>query len=247
MRQLLLVAIISSLATSALAQSHDLPSPDASTVYAKHPGHVVAQNTGKTELQKEAERVSAYQQAMGNDKVQAPTGYSTPTPLLPQSVQAPLAPNGLQPMKLYETPASGAVHTVIKGDTLYNISKRYSVSLSELQRANQLPGSGIQLGQSLLIPVRQQASLNTSTSRLRKIIEPVPVEAKPDAETQLAAEPEQPKLQIYAVAPKDTLSAIARRTCVPTKQLIATNRLTNPDALRPGQRLTLPDGHCLTQ
>lgn len=244
MRQLLLVALISATATPAFAQSHDLPSPDASTIHAKHPSQVMVMNVGKTELEKEAERVSAYRQELGLDNP-APALVSTPTQLSPQMDQAALAPNGLQPMKLYDTASSAAVHTVIKDDTLYNISKRYGVSLNELKQANQISGSSIQLGQNLLIPVRKQATLELAPSKIRKIIEPVPTE--PEDKTQMVVEPEQPKLQIYAVAPQDTLSAIARRTCVPTKQLIATNELTNPDALRPGQRLALPDGHCLTQ
>lgn len=244
MRQLFLVALISSLATASFAQSHDLPSPDASTVYANNPGKVLPLTSGKTELQKEAERVAAYQHAMslGN---QTPVSDLSQTPLDSQSTQAPLAPNGLQPMKLYVTAETASDHTVIKDDTLYNISKRYGVSLSELKRANNIPGSSIQLGQVLVIPVRKQAALQPVSPNVRKIIEPVSIEH--DDETQMAAEPEKSTLQIYAVAPADTLSAIARRTCVPAKQLIAANGLTNPDALRPGQRLTLPEGHCLTQ
>lgn len=246
MRQLLLVALISSLATSAFAQAHDLPSPVASTVDANHPAPIIPPVTVKTELQKEAERVAAYQNAIGLDKtVLEPV--STPTPLHPRSVQAPAAPNGLQPMKLYDTPTSGAVHTVIKKDTLYNISKRYGVTVIELKRANQLTGSAIQLGQNLQIPVRKQI-VAANTPNLRAVVQPVIVpESKVQMETKLATNPVQQRIMAYAVLSGDTLAAISRRTCISTERLINENDLANPDQLSPGHMLALPDDHCLAQ
>jgi LysM repeat protein len=55
--------------------------------------------------------------------------------------------------------------------------------------------------------------------------------------------PEKP--QSYAVAPRDTLYAIAQRTCTSTAELITLNALTAPNKLKPGQMLALPDNHCL--
>ncbi|NBP05548.1 MAG: LysM peptidoglycan-binding domain-containing protein [Bacteroidetes bacterium] len=43
-------------------------------------------------------------------------------------------------------------HTVSAGETLYQISRRYSVSVSELQDKNQLRSAEIKVGQVLLIP-----------------------------------------------------------------------------------------------
>lgn len=42
-------------------------------------------------------------------------------------------------------------HTVGKGDTLYNISKRYGCSVDELKRWNKLKDNGISLGQELTV------------------------------------------------------------------------------------------------
>lgn len=246
MRQLLLVALISSLATPAFAQVHDLPSPDVSTVQTQHPTSVAPAQAAKTELQKEAERVAAFRKVMGLDNP-TPTPVATPTPLrtqTTQTTQAPLAPNGLQPMKLYDTPASGAVHTVIKKDTLYNISKRYGVTVSELKQANQLSGSAIQLGQDLIIPIQKQVVAAT-TPNLRAVTHPVLIDPVVEAETKLAADPVQRRIMAYAVLSGDTLAAIARRTCVSTEQLIRENDLTNPDELSPGHMLALPEDHCL--
>lgn len=47
--------------------------------------------------------------------------------------------------------AVSAYHTVQKGDTLYNLSKRYGISISDLQAWNHLNGSDIHLGQQLRV------------------------------------------------------------------------------------------------
>lgn len=246
MRQLLLVALISSLATSAFAQAHDLPSPSARKMDAKQSAPAIAPVTAKTELQKEAERVATFQTLIGlNKTVSDPV--AAPTPLSTQSVQAPAAPDGLKPMKLYDSPAAGSVHTVVQKDTLYNISKRYGVTVVELKQANQLTGSAIQLGQNLQIPVRKQIA-GVSTPNLRSVVQPV-IEAKPkpEADTQLAADPGQGRIMAYAVLSGDTLAAIARRTCISSERLISQNDLSNPDELSAGHMLSLPDDHCLAQ
>ena len=48
--------------------------------------------------------------------------------------------------------SSGRAHTVVRGDTLSGISRRYSVSVSELMRANNLNSDLIREGQKLSIP-----------------------------------------------------------------------------------------------
>ena len=45
-------------------------------------------------------------------------------------------------------------HTVVKGDTLYGLSRRYGVSVSAIQRANKLSGTNIRIGATLLIPAK---------------------------------------------------------------------------------------------
>lgn len=43
------------------------------------------------------------------------------------------------------------VHTVVKGDTLYNISKRYNITVKELQALNNMKGTSIAIGQELKV------------------------------------------------------------------------------------------------
>lgn len=49
-------------------------------------------------------------------------------------------------------PKPSRSHKVAKGDTLYNISNRYGTSVSALQKANNISGTNIRLGQTLRIP-----------------------------------------------------------------------------------------------
>lgn len=61
--------------------------------------------------------------------------YSNPVPANPQQPTAP----------------SGPYHLVIKGDTLYNISKRYNTTVARLKQLNNLRDDNIQIGQTLRI------------------------------------------------------------------------------------------------
>lgn len=48
-------------------------------------------------------------------------------------------------------PAGMSYHEVVEKDTLYNISKRYNVTVAQIREWNQLPGYDIQIGQRLII------------------------------------------------------------------------------------------------
>ena len=43
------------------------------------------------------------------------------------------------------------VHEVVKGDTLYSLSKKYNIPIDELKRKNDISDSGISIGQKLVI------------------------------------------------------------------------------------------------
>ncbi|WP_034408191.1 peptidoglycan DD-metalloendopeptidase family protein [Deinococcus murrayi] len=48
--------------------------------------------------------------------------------------------------------AADAAHTVVKGDTLYSIARKYGTTVEELQRLNALTGTTIEIGQVLRLP-----------------------------------------------------------------------------------------------
>ena len=49
-------------------------------------------------------------------------------------------------------------YVVKKGDSLYSISKKYGVSVSEITKLNNLSGTNLSIGQELLIPVSDDSS-----------------------------------------------------------------------------------------
>ena len=211
-------------------------------------------------LLREADRIRAYQSANGTGfeevtttVVEPVTTYSygdtttetydyVDTQSYEIDLFAPAAPT---------TVATTQMHTVAKGDTLYNISKRYNTTVGALQAENKISGSALSIGQVMTIPNTVQSSINSSFAQpifasapvqdgyvTRRVVQPVAGQA---------AAPVQTATQIYAVLPKDTLYGISRRTCVAVADLISTNGIANPNALKPGQRLTLPAGHCLAR
>lgn len=48
--------------------------------------------------------------------------------------------------------ADAASHTVVKGDTLYGLSKKYNTTVSALKSLNSLNSNTIRLGQTLVVP-----------------------------------------------------------------------------------------------
>jgi LysM repeat protein len=195
----------------------------------------------------EADRIRAYQSTHGSYtgiSYAATTPQAAPvdTPyeieLFETPVQETVTYAATTPIAATLTPAATS-HRVIKGDTLYNISKRYAVSIDALQSANNISGNNISLGQTLTIPgaatqiITERAVIapvtTASTLTLVRNVEPIPGQSS----------------GVYAVLPKDTLYSISRRACVTVGAIIETNAITNPNALQPGQRLTMPEGHCL--
>lgn len=85
---------------------------------------------------------------MQNKPSPKPVAQSRPKPKPKPVVQAKPKP------KPVSKPASkpSRRHKVVKGDTLYNISNRYGTSVSALQKANNISGTNIRLGQTLKIP-----------------------------------------------------------------------------------------------
>lgn len=95
------------------------------------------------------------------------------------------------------------VYEVVKGDTLYDISRMFRVPVERVTKTNQLSSSLITPGQKLLIPG-------------------ISVE------------------QEYVVRSGENLSSIAYKFGVSTNDLASYNQISDPNRLRPGQTLTIP-------
>jgi LysM repeat protein len=171
-------------------------------------------------------------------------GFSTPniplgplptdTPNLFITSEVPTAtPSGLiTPTALGETGSSAAsssgacTHTVQRGDTLFRIANKYSITLAQLRQANpQVTSDVIQPGQVLQLP-----NCNGQAS-----VAPAPTE-----EGSNTGAPVPAGGQLYTVKRGDTVYTIARHFGVKMQAIIDANKLSNPDNLKVGQQLIIP-------
>lgn len=82
----------------------------------------------------------------------APPVQSSPMPAV-QNSPAPPVQNNPAPADTAAQPVAPANknYTVKQGDTLYNISKRFGLSVDDLKSLNNLTGNGIKIGQVLVV------------------------------------------------------------------------------------------------
>lgn len=70
----------------------------------------------------------------------------------PPSRPAPVVQPKPRPASPKPTPKPTIRHTVVKGNTLYSLGRRYGTSVGAIQRANGIRGTTIRIGQKLRIP-----------------------------------------------------------------------------------------------
>lgn len=116
------------------------------------------------------------------------------------------------------TTTNSKTYTVVKGDTLWSIAKRYDIDPTVLASTNNLKKNAIQVGQKLKIPTNIAA--NSSNSSSKRIT--------------------------YIVKSGDTLSEIANQFKVSVKQIMSWNQLRSSTAIKTGQHLIIMhDSHNL--
>jgi membrane-bound lytic murein transglycosylase D len=124
----------------------------------------------------------------------------------------PERPAALQTAKGSAPKREPIEHVVRQGDSLFNIAKRYGTTTEDIQRLNNLSGTGLSVGQVLKL-----------------------VPAPPPAKT------EPPKLSqnVYAVRTGDTVFSIAKKHNMTVERLLALNRLNSKSTLQPGQKIAV--------
>jgi peptidoglycan DL-endopeptidase LytF len=115
-------------------------------------------------------------------------------------------------------------YTVVAGDSLSVIAKRYGITVEALRSANNLTSDLLRIGQTLSLPTNDSINPTTDTTV------PVPNQVPTN----------------YTVVAGDSLSVIAKRYGTTVEALRSENNLLS-DLLRIGQTLTLPTGTPATQ
>ncbi|MFH0758786.1 MAG: LysM peptidoglycan-binding domain-containing protein [Bacteroidota bacterium] len=111
------------------------------------------------------------------------------------------------------------IHVVKPGQTLFAISKAYHISQKEIAVENPGVVSGIQIGQALKIPVEPNVDEEIDTSD---------VEMEPDGR------------HTHKVMSGETFYSISRQYGITELALREANSMVRPEALKPGQRLLIP-------
>ena len=101
-------------------------------------------------------------------------------------------------------------HRVRKGDSLWNLARRYGTTTSAIQRANNLRGSRLYIGQSLKLPTPQKSTATASKSK---------------------------NVRSYTVKRGDTPFKIATRNDMTLNQFLKINQLSRKSKIYPGQRV----------
>lgn len=145
--------------------------------------------------------------------------YTPNTPvIIPETNDAEIAQAA--PAEAPVIVAKPRYHVVDKGDTAFNIARRYGLSVDELLQINQLKNANLNLGK-----------------RLNILADAAPVMAK-EKVSQKATSKSKPSSQ-YTVQSGDTASKIARRFSVTVPELLRWNGLKNNSVLKPGDDLTI--------
>ena len=60
------------------------------------------------------------------------------------------------------------IYTVQSGDTLYSLAKSFGISIMDIQRANDMKGTNIQIGQEIVIPTDNKSPIQKFTDQKKK-------------------------------------------------------------------------------
>lgn len=157
---------------------------------------------------------------------------------------APVAPTTTTPTVTPVT--TGAVHTVVRGDSVWGIANRYGSSVSGILTANKLGSSALIFpGQKLTIPGTQAAAPAQTPAAEAPVVE-TPVVTTPVVETPIApvvetvTPPASTAATVHTVRAGDSPWAIANKYGTSVTALLAANRLTSGSIIYPGQTLAIP-------
>lgn len=133
-----------------------------------------------------------------------------------ESVPAPAVPS--------PSASVSSKYVVKKGDTLFKIAKKNSISLNELLAANKLSAkASLKVGQSLVIPGK-------SKTEIAKV-------EKPSGNKVLAKESSR---KTHSVKSGESLVSIAKHYGVTVQSLLQVNQINNPKKIRVNQKLLIP-------
>jgi len=178
-------------------------------------------------------------QGCGTNHPQKPVVVSQPTPpvMPPKATAVKPAPRpdfrppiASTPEPVSFDPSQAGSYVVKKGDSLSKIAKRHGLSSKELAAVNQISNPNkIRIGQKLILPPNATHVPDAPSA--------------PSAPAAAQSAPASTAMVVggtYTIQKGDSLSKIAKRYGVRSKDLAAANGISNPNKIRIGQKLKVP-------
>lgn len=153
------------------------------------------------------------------------------------------APATMTPAAAAPAPAAESavtMHTVQKGETLYGISRRYNVSVPDIQEWNNMNGTTIRVGQQLRIRSNQSDLAAKGPAATGTVAQP----AQPAPTTGPAPAPAAGTAVEHIVKPGETVASLALRYGYTEDRFRLMNDLGPNDFIKIGQRLRTTDCVC---
>ncbi|MFP6872086.1 MAG: LysM peptidoglycan-binding domain-containing protein [Verrucomicrobiales bacterium] len=198
------------LAIATLGNNHVL---DAQNRYGAAPDLSYQINAVKGELDATTQRVGKLEGEMDSLKLQL--GYRNTNPSTNNVTSENNPPERI-------TDANGIRHSVVAGDTLSSISRRYRVGVDRLVAENHITNPNtLRIGQEILIPAHKGPPAAPKAIPFTESGKPVPGKT-------------------HTVRAGDTLSSISRDFGVTSTSIAIANRLLDPNAIHIGQQLKIP-------
>lgn len=172
----------------------------------------------------------------------APSDSTISKPVVLAKAEAPSLPSSTTPppkpleARLASINPAATQHTVVSGDTLFNISRRYNVSVADLKSYNNLNDSTVKLGQT----IRVKPNPLVSNTMLAEAV-PTP-SAQDEALVKVNSSPTAATGAVpaeYVVQRGDTVYSIARRFGVNHADIQRWNDANQLTRLQPGQRVRI--------
>jgi LysM repeat protein len=158
-------------------------------------------------------------------KLSASATPATPAPAAP----APVAPATPTPVAT----AAPTNYTVVARDTLSGIASRFGTTTRNLMSLNGITNANLlRIGQVLTI-------VGAAAPAAPAPVTPAPAAPAPATTAPAAPAPSASGTTSYTVVARDTLSGIASRFGTTTRNLMSLNAITNANAIRIGQILTV--------
>lgn len=194
----------------------------------QQPAPVIAGNSGMQAVQSAAVYnnpygATPYSPAPANDAPYVPPVQSTPVYTPPAYVLPSPAVSGAYIPSYAPVDINAATHTVVRGDTVYNISKRYHVSQEDLRAWNGMADNTLSIGQIVKVKPAGYTAPKTAVAESRPSAQvAAQPTVKPAAQpvVQTATQPAAPVVENKAVsAPAPAVSQASASSSSSTRSV----------------------------